>query len=333
MNNILFAFLVLFPIIQINKMNETPEHFRTVDQLIWVVNDLDNVVDKWKELGFQQINEFDIVTVKSQNNKKFEVKLAIANLGGANVTWIQPYSGSSVFSDFNDLYGNGVMSIVHRINLDTQFQSEIEFLTTKGIDVLDVLTFTTPKGNFNLTLMDTYKKGKYVLGYVNSENSVKLHQDLSAVNRYDLKINQYAFAINKIKEISDFWNTVRFPKFQINYPELGETTYYNKIVEHKLIQGWQYHGEIAYEWCIPVKGPIVYTDHINLHGEGFHHLAFSVDNRIDEIINDYESIGYQNTMGGTWGQKGELGSGRYEYIDLENAGGISIEFLWNYKKE
>ncbi|HAQ19166.1 MAG TPA: hypothetical protein DCR40_08040 [Prolixibacteraceae bacterium] len=86
---------------------------------------------------------------------------------------------------------------------------------------------------------------------------------------------------------------------------------------------------MAYEWCIPVKRPIVYADHIKLHGEGIHHLAFSV-NDMDKVLNDYESLGYKNSMGGTWGEKGKPGSGRYEYIELEKAGGVTMELLWNY---
>ena len=97
-----------------------------------------------------------------------------------------------------------------------------------------------------------------------------------------------------------------------------------------MIQGWQRHGEIAYEWCIPVKGPIVYEDHIKLHGEGIHHLAFSVVD-MDAVLKDYESMGYINTMGGTWGEKGKSGSGRYEYIGLENAGGVTMELLWSFR--
>jgi hypothetical protein len=36
-------------------------------------------------------------------------------------------------------------------------------------------------------------------------------------------------------------------------------------------------------------------------------------------------------MGGTWGEKDKPGSGRYEYINLEDAGGVTMELLWNFK--
>jgi len=179
--------------------------------------------------------------------------------------------------------------------------------------------------------MDTQQRGKYVLGYIANETSDNLHVGLTVENKHNMKLNQYAFAINETEYISKFWSKIDFPEIQINHPELGETKYHGKIVDHELIQGWQRHGDIAYEWCIPVKGPIVYADHIDMHGEGIHHLAYSVEN-MDKILKDYESLGYKNTMGGTWGERGKPGSGRYEYVGLEDAGGMTMELLWNYKE-
>tara|TARA_R110002050_G_scaffold300825_1_gene473709 strand:- start:7866 stop:8864 length:999 start_codon:yes stop_codon:yes gene_type:complete len=313
------------------KTENIPEHFKHVNQVIWVVKDLDKVVEVWKKLGFKQIEILDNVSATSTNDKQLNVRMAVANLGGAHVTWIQTLSGNSVLSNFHNSYGDGAMSLVHRVNSKSLLQDEVERLSNIGIEVLDKISFSTPKGKLDITLMDTRKKGKYVLGYLTDETSADIHVDLTSENRHNLKLNQYAFAINKTKEISAFWTKVGFPEFQINHPELGETKYHGKIVNHKLIQGWQRHGDIAYEWCIPVKGPIVYADHINIHGEGIHHLAFSVDN-IDKVLKDYGSLGYKNTMGGTWGEKGKLGSGRYEYVGLEDAGGMTMELLWNYQK-
>jgi len=61
-----------------------------------------------------------------------------------------------------------------------------------------------------------------------------------------------------------------------------------------------------------------------------HHLAFTVDD-MDKVLEDYESKGYVNSMGGTWGERDKPGSGRYEYINLEDAGGMTMELLWNFK--
>jgi methylmalonyl-CoA/ethylmalonyl-CoA epimerase len=324
------TFLLLAFITNTGRTESVPEHFKHVDQVIWVVDDLDKVIDKWKELGFEQIDLLGKVTATAKNEKQFNVRMAAANLGGAHITWIQPLSGKSVFSDFLKSYGNGAISLVHKLDTKKQLDEELKRLSDVGVKVLDEISILTKKGKINYTLMDTRDKGNYVLGYISNETSDDIHAGITADNRHNLKLNQYAFAINKTEDISKYWAKIGFPEFQISHPELGETKYHGEIVDHELIQGWQRQGDIAYEWCIPVKGPIVYADHINMHGEGIHHLAFSVVN-IDKVLQDYESLGYKNTMGGTWGKKGKPGSGRYEYVGLENAGGMTMELLWSYQ--
>lgn len=322
---LLFLILISFS----GRTENVPEQFKHVDQVIWVVDDLNEVVRQWKILGFEQIEILGKVKVRSVKNKPFNAQLAIANLGGAEITWVQPLTNNSVLSSFQNSYGNGAMSLVHKLPSKSFLKNEINRLSEIGISVLDQLTFSTSKGKLELTLMDTQKEGKYVLGYVTAETSDELHTGLTAKNRNDLKLNQYAFAINEPEDISRFWAKIGFPALQISYPELGETKYQGKIVDHELIQGWQRQGDITYEWCIPVKDPIVYSDHIEMHGEGIHHLAFSV-NDMDKVLKEYESLGYVNTMGGTWGKKGKPGSGRYEYVGLEEAGGMTMELLWSY---
>ena len=221
------------------------------------------------------------------------------------------------------------MSLVHRFAQKKEMKKEVGRLESLGVDVLEKITFKTGEGDLKFVLMDTREDGKFNLGFTWGESGLGIHQSLSTGNRNDLKLNQYAFAIRDAQPVSAFWHKLGLPEFQINHPELGETKYFGELVDHELIQGWQRHGSIAYEWCIPVKPPIVYEDHIKLHGEGIHHLAFTVAD-MDKVLEDYTSQGFVVSMGGTWGEEGKPGSGRDEYIDLEEAGGLTLELLWSY---
>jgi methylmalonyl-CoA/ethylmalonyl-CoA epimerase len=313
-----------------HKTIEVPAHLKHVDQVLWIVDDLDNVMVHWQDLGFRQILVLDTLEARlTKANDEIQLRLALANLGGAQIAWIQPLNDHALFSDFLDSYGNGAMSLIHRMDNAEQLQDELDRLSDLDVDILEQLSIHTGQGNLNFTLMDTREEGKYVLGF--AYGNPILRMELTAENRNHLKINQYAFAIRDAEKVSAFWTKLGFPEFQINHPVLGDTRYYGEIVDHELIQGWQRHGTVSYEWCIPVKPPIVYEDHINLHGEGIHHLAFSVSD-MDAVLQDYSSRGYINTMGGTWGEKGKPGSGRYEYIGLEEAGGVTMELLWNYSE-
>lgn len=332
MNKLVLLTGLCFLISSSKNIHGMPECYKEVDQVIWVVSDLENTIKNYQELGFNQVMNLGEIDVSCKiENQEATVKLARANLAGAIVNWIQPMEGNSLFHNLLKEHHDAAVGLVHRFSDKKEQNLESKRLNELGIKVLEKVTLHTPKGDLDFTFMDTEEKGKYILGFTNDHDPMDINKNLSSDNRHNMKLNQYAFAIRNPDPVSDFWEKMGFPAFQINYPELDNPIYYGEPADHELIQGWQRHGTIAYEWCIPVKPPIVYEDHIKKHGEGIHHLAFSVDD-MDEVLDDFRSRGFVVSMGGTWGEKGKPGFGRYEYIDLEEAGGLTMELLWNYKE-
>ena len=314
------------------KSAEIPKFYNEVDQVLWVVSDVENTMLNYRLLGFDQFMDLGTVEVKSLTQGTTSMaRLISANLGGAHVLWIQPLEGESVFSEFLEGHGDAAMSLVHRSLTVQELKDEMTRLDQLGIGILDKISIATKEGELAFVLMDTEAEGKYVLGFTFEANGLQVHTALCDDNRLEMKLNQYAFAIEDPQPVSDFWKRIGLPELEIRHPELGAPMYYGKPAEHELIQGWQRHGTVAYEWCIPVKPPIVYEDHIKKHGEGIHHLAFSVGD-MDQVLEDYTSQGFVVSMGGNWGEEGKPGSGRYEYIDLEEAGGLTMELLWSYKE-
>ncbi len=314
------------------RFEGVPECYNHVDQVFWVVSDLDRTIENYKKLGFDQFSDLGTVLVESgKSDQKSTARLVRANLGGAHVNWIQPMEGNSMFHEFLKDHGDGAMSLVHRFSGEQEMKKELTRLSNLGIDVSEKISISAGTTEMHVVFLNTAQQGKYTLGFVCGEEGMESFNDLQAGNRNNLKLNQYAFAILDPDPVSEFWKTLGLPELEIRVPELGEPKYYGEPADHELIQGWQRHGSIAYEWCIPVKPPIVYEDHIKLHGEGIHHLAFSVED-MDKVLEDYTSRGFVVSMGGTWGEKGKPGSGRYEYIDLEEAGGLTMELLWSYRE-
>jgi hypothetical protein len=314
------------------KTTRLPDYYNKVDQILWVVSDLENTIAQYQKLGFLEIMDFGTGVVKSELSKeKTNIRLARGNLGGAVVTWIQPIDSASVFARFLINHGDGAMSLVHRFPDSKELDKELQRLEKLGIGMLEKFSIETGDVVQPFVLMKTEKDGTYSLGFTFGESRMEPGNQLNPENRHDMVLNQYAFAIRNPKPVSRFWHRLGMPEFKINRPELGEARYYGELADYKLIQGWQRHGSIAYEWCIPVKPPTVYEDHIQRHGEGIHHLAFTVKD-MDKVLDDFRSRGFVVSMGGTWGEKGKPGSGRYEYIDLENAGGVTMELLWSYQE-
>lgn len=332
MKNLILLSLLLTVFVNHVRSEGIPESYAHVDQVFWVVANVDQTIEYYKELGFTQFADLEIVQIESGNSRSSSsARLVRANLGGARVNWIQPIKGNSIFHKFLKEHGEGAMSLVHRFPQKKEMKKEVKRLSDLGVGISDKITITAGAAEMEFVFLNTADKGKYTLGFVYENQGLETFEDLLAENRNGLKLNQYAFAIVDPDPVSEFWHSLGLPELEIRHPELGDPMYYGEPADHDLIQGWQRHGSIAYEWCIPVKPPIVYDDHIKLHGEGIHHLAFSVAD-MDQVLEDYTTRDFVVSMGGTWGEKGKPGSGRYEYIDLEKAGGLTMELLWNYKE-
>jgi hypothetical protein len=177
--------------------------------------------------------------------------------------------------------------------------------------------------------MDTHEKGKYYLGFVIDERSDATV--LAGKNHLNMRFNQYAFAIKNNKPVSDFWVSAGLPAMEITHGELWDKAYFGKPADFDMNLGWQRHGSVVYEWCIPLSGPTVYADHIRMHGEGIQHFGFAVED-MDKAIEYFEQKGYKVSMSGGWGEKGKPGSGRFTYVDLSAIGGMTVELLWNYQE-
>src|SRR5680860_432518 len=134
--------------------------------MLWVVKDLDNVIAQWGKLGFIQVIMLDTVVAELKKTvKPVKIRLAKANFGGANIFWIQPLEEKSVFSEFNNSYGDGAMSLVYRMKSKEALQSELNRLNGIGLDIKEEINIVTKEVNIYYILMDTRNEGKYYRGY------------------------------------------------------------------------------------------------------------------------------------------------------------------------
>jgi hypothetical protein len=325
-------FIILFFATSGHFHAQVAEHFKEVDQILWVVEDLDHTIKSWKELGFDQIVDLGTTSASMKLEKtNSKLKIARANLGGAYVTWVQPLDGQSIFHTFLEERGQGAISLVHRLNDGASLQKEVERLAGVGVELLEEIIIITKDNEFHYSLMNTTDQGKYILGYTFGKYEEEIKRSLSSDNRHNMTMNQYAFASRDTQPASSYWHKVGLPAFQISYPTIREREYRGQSADFEMIQGWQRHGTVVYEWCIPIKGPDVFNDHMKVHGEGIQHIAFAVAD-MDEVIADFNSRGFAISMSGAWGEKGKPGSGRFAYVDLEKAGGLTMELLWSFRQ-
>ena len=326
-------FIILYLATIFSTVNVEPQLnsiYKEVDHVLWVVKDLKSVKKGWEALGFTEIEALKKARLEKHGFRadKGSAKAVFAHIGGLKALWIQPKEGT-IFSRHLEAHGEGAIALIHKVESESQLFDITQSLARANIGKIATYTIHTSSGNLRYTIMDTMESGKYYLGFVIDTRTSDA--TYTGKNKLNMKFNQYAFAIKEVQPVSDYWVSAGLPEFEITHGEVWDKMYFGKPSDFDMKLGWQRHGNVVYEWCIPLKPPTVYADHIRVRGEGIQHFGFAVQD-IDEAIKFFEERNYKVSMSGGWGIKGQKGSGRFAYIDLNPIGGMTVELLWNHKE-
>ncbi len=89
--------------------------------------------------------------------------------------------------------------------------------------------------------------------------------------------------------------------------------------DHTFICACAWSGDIQYELMQPLTGQSVYTEFLERHGEGLHHLKIYYKD-VEKKVKEFEAKGYGVI------QSGGIGEDRYFYLDTEEkCAGLLIE--------
>lgn len=306
-----------------------PDIYKSVHALTWVVRDIDKTVAGWQRLGFTDIRIVGDVTFADVRYfgkpATCIARVAEGHLGDVAVQWIQPLQGHNAYSEFLAKHGTGMFSLVHRAPSREALQAEIERMKALGVGILQSESVPAAGGASMRTYLDTEPQGKYALGLVYSPDADSLVD--APPGR---KVVQFAFTVRRLEPVLEFWSRLGFTERSVTHPPLWDLRYHDQPGQFDAELGWQRHGRVVYEWIVPLKGPTVYSDHMDKHGEGFHHIAFAVSD-LDKEVARWNALGFPFIQGGAWGEKGKSGWGRFAYQDTDSIAGSEVELLWNYR--
>jgi methylmalonyl-CoA/ethylmalonyl-CoA epimerase len=313
---------------------QLPDYYSSVHAIVWVVADLEHAVQGWTKLGFPGIENLGTVEVPAGPRAGLRpqpqrIGLAKGRIGETAVFWIHPMGNGDAYSEFLKKHGSGIFSLVHRAPSLEALEAEVVRLQAAGAGILGRGSVRDGAGEVRYVFFDTEEGGKFVLGLVagDLENSpLAIPPPPSSTPR----ITQFAFAVKDMAPVSAYWAKLGFPEFSYTHPQISELRYRDQPGDFDMRLGWQRHGKIPYEWTQSLKGPNVYLDHIERHGEGIHHIAFNVAD-MDAEVARWQKLGFPYSMGGAWGDKGKPGSGRFVYVNTQAIGGTDVELLWNYR--
>lgn len=231
-----------------------------------------------------------------------------------------------LINDFLSKHGDGIFAIVHEVSNEKQMTGEIQRMQGLGVGTLQQLTSKRNGAAATFTYFDTEPKGKFVLGLIhNAAGPSPKTQDR------EIKVSHIAPVIRESTPVSDFWQRLGFPAFQMEHATPREDSRYQcKPLWLTFDVGYQRYTQFAYEWIVPpIEPPNIYADFLKGHQEGIQHIGVPVKD-LSKAISDYERLGYHVRQSGAWGQVGEKGSGQYAYMDTDTIGGISVELLHAY---
>ena len=164
MSKSVLGFVVLMLVAPL-AAEEVPEFYKSVDRLVWVVEDIDQTLNQLRNLGF---TDFEDLGVGNLDGTDFRGKPATGDyrvvsgrFGNVAVHWIQPSGGVNAFAEFLETHGSGVFSLMHRTPNLEALESELERMRDLGVSTLMGGSIDTQSDPIRFAFFDTEKKGKY----------------------------------------------------------------------------------------------------------------------------------------------------------------------------
>lgn len=306
----------------LSSSGQPADSYKRVARLLWTVSDVERTAEAWRRIGVP-VDEASSAEFRQPSGAAHGGLCATGYFANLRVDWVQPSSPASPLGSFLRERGQGVFALVYELPDAASLRLETARLESLGLRPLERGVFLLGAERSEYVWFDTAPAGKVVLGLMTPSGN-------SRPSGASMRVSQLAFVVRDPEPVSAFWAKLGFPPFTFTHPDLGDKQYRRRPAEFDMRLGWQRHAQMPFEWIQPLRGPNVYEDHLRQHGEGFHHLAFDVED-MDAAIRTWESLGYPLTMSGSWGEPGRAGSGRFAYVDAHSVGGTDIELLWNYR--
>lgn len=104
---------------------------------------------------------------------------------------------------------------------------------------------------------------------------------------------------------------------------VSDMTFRGKPADYAMKLCLAFNGSMMWEIIQPTKGPSIYTEFLDKHGEGIHHTAFHCgDMSWEARCAEFEARGFRMIQSGVW-----QGIVPYAYFDTEDATTTAFELF------
>ena len=309
-----------------------PAIYHHVAQVIWVVSDLDRVVEYWQRLGVHNIHRDGMVSFPSLTYRgtpdPATAKQVTANIGDLEIKWIQPVQGGKFWSEGLRQHGDGIRVLAYTVRSPREFDDQVKYFASKGVGLVVQDNWKGTNGRGRVAYLDTAAQGGGdTLALIDQPDTRPLAADVVS-NEYPLtKITHFAWVVNDVKKVDAYFTGLGFPPFsRIDHNVSLDRVYRGQPGTYEMWLGWDRTGDAPFEWVQQIIGPDVYVEYGKKHGEGFHHLGVNVRD-MDEAVKLMSARGAPPSQEASW--KSTNGKGRAVYLDTETFGGVTVELIYD----
>ena len=306
--------------------------YHHVARVVWVVSDIDVVVDYWQGLGIHNIHRDGVVKfphLKYRGKDDFAVaKQVTAHVDGLDIQWIQPIRGGSFWTDALQRRGDGIRAVGYNVKSSEEFDQQIKYFSSKGVGVVVEDRWKGDHGDGRIAYLDTAELGGGNTLALIDDPDARANDAKTTGNEYPLeKFTHFAWVVNDVHKVDAYYTNLGFKPFSaIDHNISLDRVYRGQPGTFEMWLGWDRTGDAPLEWVQQITGPDVYVEYQKKHDEGFHHLGVNVT-EMDEAIKLMTARGAPPTQDAAW--KASKGKGRAVYLDTDSHGGVTVELIYD----
>jgi len=285
----------------------------SLNQVGIMVRDIEQTVkDYWNILG---IGPHVIVTVEPVEGYEmtyrgkpagYKFKASFCMVGSVELELVQSVEGQTIYEDYLNEHGEGANHIQSLVKSVEELDEKVGIMTSKGfpslmsgrygseVGFVYVDTVSALKTIWEVVKMPDNPAGVPVIYPSDASMTSPAKVKVQAISRVGLVVRNLEIVIEKYREILGIgpWGIHEF-----SWPALHDVTYRGKAVNPRWRTGFVKAGNMELELIQPVSGENIYSDFLDEHGEGIHHIQFIVDD-IEKTNRIMESEGFSVLMGG-----------------------------------
>ncbi|WP_101295674.1 VOC family protein [Halegenticoccus soli] len=118
------------------------------------------------------------------------------------------------------------------------------------------------------------------------------------------EISQIAFVVEEIEDGMDRFGSVlgvdTWQLYRFEPPTLTDTTYRGEPHDYSMVLALTEVGGTMLELIEPLEGESIYTEHLEEHGEGLHHVACFAFDDPEAVIEEFEDAGMPVLQSGVY---------------------------------